>query len=36
MRGFGILLTCGQHLHDRSISQRGEVWVNKYNPATFY
>jgi hypothetical protein len=25
----GILLTCGKHVHDRIISQRGEVWVHK-------
>jgi len=24
----GILLTCGEHLHDRIISLRGAVWVH--------
>jgi len=26
---FGILLACGKHLHERTISLRGEVWVHK-------
>jgi len=33
----GILFTCGKHLHDHIISQRGHahVWT-KQNPTTFY